>query len=114
MPLVDLKEEERQVIYECLKCVASGTVIKHDWEFHLVFGIEVSELKKVFEAWPNIDDSNEVVNLAINNSMVNLLGYPHGHHHAWEKKMPIPLTEIARVLNKWRGEKVGSYFEGIR
>ena len=114
MPLADLSVEEQRVIFECLKCVASGKVIKHDWEFQTIFGIDVSELLSVVDAWPNVNDADETTNLAINNSLVNLLGYPHGCHDQWEKHMSIPLGEIARVLNKWRGETVRSYFEGIK
>jgi hypothetical protein len=114
MHLADLTEEDRQVIFACLKCVASGSVIPHDSEFQTIFGIEVSELTTIVEAWPNVDDSNDVVNLAINNSMVNLLGYPHGRDHEWEKYMPILLSEIARIFDKWHGEQVRGYFDGIK
>ena len=114
MPLIDLNEQERSVVFECLKCVASGQVIKHDWEFQTVFGIEVADIAAVVYAWPNVDDSDNVVNLAINNSMVNLLGYPHGRHSDWERYMTIPLAEIARVLDKWRGEHVPNYFAGLK
>jgi hypothetical protein len=114
MPLADLNDAEKHVVFECLKCVATGTVIKHDWEFQTIFGIEVAQLVAVVEAWPNIDDSDEVASLAINNSMNNLLGYPHGCHADWDKHMPIPLREIARVFQKWRGEPVGNYVEGLK
>jgi len=90
--------------------VAAGTVIKHDWEFQTIFGIEVSEFLAVVKAWPNVDDSNEITNLAINNSIINLLSYLHGCYAEWEKHMPSSLVEIARVFFKWRGE--GSHVDG--
>jgi hypothetical protein len=87
-----------------LQCVAAGTVIKHDWEFQTISGIEVTEFLAVVKAWPNVDDSNEITNLAINNSMIHLLSYPQGCYAEWEKHMPISRVEIARVFFKWRGE----------
>jgi hypothetical protein len=114
MSLADLDPQEREVIFACLKCVADGQVIKHDWEFQTVFGIEVEDLLTVVRSWPNVDEKDEVVELAINNSMVNLLGYPHGWHAKWDSCMSFPLSEISRVLNKWRGSSVRSYFDGLK
>jgi hypothetical protein len=103
--LANLTIEERNVVFECLKCVAAGKVIKHDWEFQTLFGITVLAFKKITKAVPNIDDSNEKVILAINNAMNNLLGYPHGCQDEWQKYMPIPSAEIERVFIKWREGK---------
>ncbi|MGB2832318.1 MAG: hypothetical protein WBC07_05160 [Methylotenera sp.] len=102
MPLADLTEKERQVVFECLKCVAAGKVILHDWEFQTLFGITASAFKKIAKDVPKIDDSNIRVRMAINNAMNNLLGYPHGYHEKWAEVMPIPLAEIERVFTKWR------------
>ncbi|WP_425258486.1 hypothetical protein ACPOLB_23570 [Rubrivivax sp. RP6-9] len=114
MPLADLDPQELEVIVACLKCVAAGEVIKHDWEFQTVFGIEVTDILAVVDSWPNVDEKDETVALAINNSMVNLLGYPHGWHAKWDSCMSFPLSEIARVLNKWRSSTAGSYFDGLK
>ncbi len=114
MPLADLDPQELEVIFACLKCVADGRVIRHDWEFETVFGIEVTDILKVVAAWPNVDEKDETVELAINNSMVNLLGYPHGWHARWDSCTSVPLSEIARVLNKWRGSTEENYFDGLK
>lgn len=111
MPLADLTERERTVILECLRCVAAGKVIKHDLEFHTLFGIEVTELISVLDAWPDVDESDTGVALAINNSMLHLLGYPHGYHDKWGSVMSIPLDEIAAVLHKWRDMPRRTYFD---
>ena len=102
MPLANLTQDERNVVFECLKCVAAGKVIKHDWEFQMLVGMSVSAFKKITKALPNIDDSNKEVYSAINNAMNNLLGYPHGCHDEWQKYMLIPIAEIERVFTKWR------------
>ena len=106
MPLADLDGGERQAVFECLKCVAAGFVIQHDAEFQTIMGVEVSVVKSVVDAWPNLDDSDDIVRLVINNSMNNLLGYPHGKHLEWERYNPVPLSEVARIFEKWRGDIV--------
>ena len=111
MPLVDLTVEEKAVVFDCLKCVASGKVILHDKEFSSVFGIEVSEFLEIVESWPDVDDSNNSVFLAINGVMNNLLGYPHGQDLSKYIRGSEP--EIARVFRKWRGESNRGYFSGM-
>lgn len=114
MPLAQLTDDEKALVFECLKCVAAGKVTLHDWEFQTIMGIEVKDLLAVVNKWPEVDDSEEVVFLAINNSMNNLLGYPHGKHFMWSEFIHAPQSEIARVFAKWRGDPVSSYFDGIR
>ncbi len=110
-PLADLSERERAVVLECLKCVATGKVIEHDWEFPILFGIEVAELISVLQAWPEVDESDGVEACAINNSMFHLLSYPHGYHTKWDSVMPIPLEEVVNVLRKWQGIPDGTLIE---
>jgi hypothetical protein len=98
MPLVNLTEEEKAVIFDCLKCVASGKVILHNWEFTTIFGIEVPEFLVIVDRWPNVDDSEVSVFLAINNTMNNLLGYPHGQDLS--EYIRAPRSEITRVFQK--------------
>ena len=74
MPLSDLNADELAVVCDCLRCIAEGKVISHDSEFQTLFGIEPSDVESVLRAWPHVDDADENVNLAINNSMNNLLG----------------------------------------
>ena len=105
MAFSDLSENDKAVVHQCLKCVASGKVILHDWEFQTLFGIDVTEFIQVVESWPELDDSREIVFLAINNSMNNLLGYPHGKFESWDEFMPYSQSEVETVFKKWkRGE----------
>jgi len=85
-----------------------------DWEFHTLFGLERSDVKAIVDAWPAIDDASENVSLAINNSMNNLLGYPHGCDREWLTYISVSPEEVARIFKKWRGERVPNYFEGLR
>lgn len=108
--LKNLNEEETNVVRKCLECIATGQVILHDNEFQLIMGIEVAELNEILESWLDIDQSDEKVFLAINNSMINLLGYPHGCYHRWSEFMDIPLASIAGIHEKWRGDNIEAIF----
>ncbi len=113
MPLVDLTDEERDVVYQCLCCISSGSVIP-DWEFHTLFGVEFVELQKIVARWPDLDDSDIVTRLAINNSMNNLLGYPHEMAvEEWSQHISVSKPEVARIFRKWRGDSSSSYFDGL-
>ena len=111
MPLADLTAAERAVIYDCLKCVASGKVIAHDWEFESLFGIEPRQLQAVVDSWPNVDDTDEVVALAINNSLNSLLGLVGDERFA--EHVPHVRAEVAQVFARWRGAPASDYFRGL-
>ena len=104
MKLRNLTESETETVRACLQCVAEGNVILHDFEFSSLIGVEVSEFIDIYNQWPEIDESNEIVNMAMNNAMNNLLGYCHGRHDNWSDYMDISLDEIRKVFEKWRGE----------
>jgi len=111
MPLADLTPRELDVVGHCLQVVAEGKLIKHDWEFQTLFGIEVEELKVVAMAWPNVKDDNETVYLAINNSMNHLLGLCA--KSTLRKHLAYQPDTVVAVFVKWRGQNRGSYFNGI-
>ena len=113
MPLSDLTPSEQQTVRECLAAAANGPFFP-DWEFQTLFGVERSEVKTILDAWPSIDETNESVFLAINNSMNNLIGYPHGREREWPQYISARPEDVARILQKWRGERVSNYFEGSR
>ena len=114
MPFTQLTDQEKSVVFECLKCVATGKVILHDWEFQTIMGMEAHELLAIVEIIPDIDDSDKMVNLAINNSINNLLGYPHGNHSKWNEFISVTESEVARVFKKWRGEPSSRFFDGVK
>jgi len=113
MPLDDLNEKERKVVRECLRAAVEGPFFP-DWVFHTLFGLEREEVKTVLKSWPKLNEAEETVQLAINNSLNNLLGYPHGCEDEWPQFISVSSSEVARILNKWNGKLIGSYFEGLR
>ena len=113
MPLADLNAAEQLTVRECLAAAANGPFFP-DWEFQTLFGVERSEVRSILDAWPNLDETNENVLLAINNSMNHLLGYPHGREREWSQYISARPEDVARILQKWRSERVSNYFEGLR
>jgi hypothetical protein len=118
----NLSDEEIKVIRECIKAAAYGPFFKDDgtrddpyWEIHSLFGLTIDELRKIADALPNLDLEDENVSLAINNSINNLLGYPHGcSDEVWSKYISVSKNELSKIYFKWRGEKVKNCFEGLR
>lgn len=112
MPLTDLDVKEREVVWACLKAAVEGPFFP-DWEFHTLFGLERTEVKDVLDSWPDLDESKESVALAINNTLVNLLGYPHDCGEQWSQFISVTELEVARILDKWRGKPIRNYFDGL-
>jgi hypothetical protein len=100
MHLQTLTDDEKRVVFECLRAAVDGPFFP-EWEFPSLFGLQRSELAKIVEALPDIDDSDERVSLAINDVMNNLLGYPHGQDSVWAQFISAPRTEVRRVLEIW-------------
>jgi len=99
MPLSNLTPRELDVVGHCLQAVADGKLIKHDDEFQTMFGIEIEEFLAVAAAWPDVDDADETVFLAINNSMRHLLGLiPKS---ILRKEMQFQPAIIEAVFSKW-------------
>ena len=105
MKLKNLTLKETEIVRSCLQCAADGKVLNHHAEFHAVIGVSGKEFIKIFGNWPKIDETNKTVNMAINNTLLNLLEYPHDYHESWNEIMDAPLDEIRRIFNKWRRGK---------
>jgi len=112
MPLADLTADEREIVRSCLRAAVEGPFFP-DWEFSTLFGLAKAEVQHVLDSWPNLNEDDETVVLAINNSFNNLIGYPHGLHDGWSEFIPTTAQELARVYVKWKGTNVRSYFEGF-
>ncbi|HKR58963.1 MAG TPA: hypothetical protein VJS64_04460 [Pyrinomonadaceae bacterium] len=103
MSLTNLNEADRDVVRQCLHATVEGPFFP-EWEFYTLFGLDRNEVRKVLYAWQNLDESNESVNLAINNSFANLLGYSHGCESHWSQFISASRTDVSRIFNLWRGD----------
>ena len=101
MALSHCTDEDRQVIADSLRASVEGPFFP-DWEFATLFGLERVEVAEVLRAWPGIDASDERVDLAVNNALGNLVGYPHGHERDWDCFLSVPPSRLLEVLKRWR------------
>jgi hypothetical protein len=105
MALTDLSEPERNTVKQCLRAAAEGPFFP-EWEFPTLFGISRQELSAIYNSWETIDERDENTVLAINNSMANLLCYPHDEENQWAEFISATPEEVERIFYKWRGEEV--------
>ncbi len=102
MPLADLDDQERDVVRQCLRAAVEGPFFP-EWEFHTIFGLERSEVNGVLLSWPELDEGDEKVVRAINNSFNNLLGYPaRNKQDIWPDFISVSFIELARIFDKWK------------
>jgi hypothetical protein len=106
--------DDERIIGECLRAAVEGPFFP-DWEFSLLFGLERHEVAAVLASWPRTDDP-EVRDLAVNNALNNLLGYPHKKMSVWSDYISVSPAEVAAVFRRWRGEGPGggTYFERMK
>jgi hypothetical protein len=103
MPLTNLDEREREVVRECLRAAVDGPFFP-DWEFSIIFGLTRDEVRQVLCSWPDLNEADESVVRAINNSFNNLLGYPtRNKQELWPKFISVGGIELARIFDKWKG-----------
>ena len=103
MPLTDLNATELDVVQECLRAAVDGPLLP-DWEFQALFGLERAEVRKVLQSWPELNEADETVAIAINNSFNNLLIYPvPNKRKQWPKFLSVKRGEVARIFDKWKG-----------
>jgi hypothetical protein len=102
MPLSRLSEADRQVVFESLRAAAVGPFFD-DVEFHTLFGLDRKELMEIVSRIPNIDDADPHIELAINNSLINLLGYPIGVKGSSREDWILPsASELEQAYGRWR------------
>ena len=62
-----------------------------------------TRLRRYFSIGRGSGDA-ERQDLAVNNALNNLLGYPHGKESSWSEFISADPTEVADVLARWRGD----------
>lgn len=103
MSLANLDEKEREVVRECLRAAVESPFFP-EWEFGTLFGQTRNEVMQVLLYWPSLDEADESVVCAINNSFNNLLGYPaRNKQELWPKFISVSGIELARIFDKWKG-----------
>ena len=96
-----LERESQEVIFQCLVAALKGPFFP-DWEFETLFGVSRGKLADIVESWPEIDDTEQDVILAINNAMGNLVSYPHDNYGEWEKYISVNPEKVLDILQRWQ------------
>jgi hypothetical protein len=114
MGLKHLTKDEQQIVLRCIRAIVEGPFLC-EGDFHSIIGLERSEAATVASRWPSVDESEEDVHLAINNSMNALLIW-----FGWQDEDPASGStllrhwtgatpeEIERVFEKWRTPQQGT------
>ncbi|MEO1691733.1 MAG: hypothetical protein AAFR63_09435 [Cyanobacteria bacterium J06631_6] len=102
MPFKDLSKTEQDVIYQCLEATVDGSFFP-DWEFYTLFGLTRQEVEQVVIDWSIVNKDSSLAVIAINNSLNNLLGYPHKCEHEWYEFISVSRQELKAIYSKWKG-----------
>jgi hypothetical protein len=98
-----LNAAELDVVKECLRAALDGPFFPN-WELHALFGLERAEVRTVLQSWPELNQADDTVAIAINNAFNNLLGYPVANEkELWPKFLSVKRSEVARMFDKWKG-----------
>ena len=89
------------VIKECLHASAYGPFFP-DWEFNTLFGLERSRVCSIADTFDASSPITEDIELAVNNSIGNLLGYPHGLDSAWSQWISVSQSELQNLFSRWQ------------
>ena len=104
MSLVKLTVNEIEVVSTCIRCVAEGRYVKHDFEFHTLTGLTVEEFLSFYENWPDVDERDDKVLMAINSAfreLSSVLGFP-SYRKRFETEFGVSQDELNSVFTKWR------------
>jgi hypothetical protein len=114
MGLEHLTKDECETVLRCIRAIVEGPFLS-EGDFHPIIGLERSEAAAVASRWSAVDESEEDVQLAINNSMNALLIW-----FGWQDEDPDSASaifrqwtgatpqEIERLFEKWRGSHKGT------
>ena len=100
MSLQNLMPDEIKVIGECISASLNGPFFEGE-SLHTLFGLRHAELEEIALAWPNVNENQENVQLAINNALNNLLGYPHDCWNVWFEFISVPPDQLQKIYEKW-------------
>lgn len=107
MGLANLNLEERRIIGECVKAAVFGPFFP-DSDFKIIMGVTRDEAIIVANQFPDVDEYDEEPEgnddswLVINNSMVNLLGFPHGKEAVWDRYISATPEKVRHIFYRWR------------
>jgi hypothetical protein len=100
MSLTNLTTNEINVIGECIRASVNGPFFEGE-SLHTLTGLWDAELEEIARSWPDVNEEEQNVQLAINNVLNNLLGYPHDCWDVWFEYVSVPPDELRTIYAKW-------------
>lgn len=97
--------DRHALVHACLVEVADGPLFD-DEEFGTLLGLSRDEVRAIAEQWPADEHPNTA--LAVNNSIVNLVGYPHGERRTaalLERLEVDSLDDLKMALARWEQDR---------
>jgi hypothetical protein len=110
MDLRRMSDPDKALVGQALRAAADGPFFP-DWEFHTLFGLNRDEVRAIADDWPNVDLSSSDVVLAVNNSLNNLLGYPHRQGHAWSRWISVSPHELDELFCRLSSSSTTRYID---
>lgn len=101
MRLSELKECEKNIIFECLNAAAFGPFFPEIGEFHEIYGIKQTDIENIISEWTDIDDCDENVKTAIN-TYLHLLSQKFSHYdEIWDEFISVPQHFVEEIYYKF-------------
>jgi hypothetical protein len=108
-----LSAKDKATVGEALRAAADGPFFP-DWGFHPLFGLEREEVRAIADAWPKQAASQEDVELPVNNSLNNLLGYPHHIEIVWSQWISVEREQLNDLFDRLRGRRGEHFFDRLK
>ncbi len=102
MGAAELSQRDIETIRQCLAAAVNGPFFPES-EFQTLIGLGRDEIAEVVRQWP-AGMETERADLAVNNVLNNLLGYPHCSEADWSSFISATQDVVAGLLARWRGE----------
>jgi hypothetical protein len=96
-----LSSVKKAIVAQALRAAADGPFFS-DWEFHTLFGLERIEVRAIADAWPEPTASSGEVERAVDNSLNNLLGYPHKKDCVWSEWISVDRHQLEELFHRLR------------
>ena len=110
MDLDSLSDLDKGIVGQALRAAANGPFFP-DWEFHTLFGLERDRVREIADAWPKQVAPPEEMTVAVNNSLNNLLGYPHGIDAEWSHWISVDPNQLNELFNRLRERRDERFFD---
>lgn len=94
-----INENEDKIIFECIKIVTTEEIIPQK-DFSSIFNESKEELHEILSNWDNLSITSEGVLSAINGTLNNIVGFPHGKYTYLESRINYSIKELDSLLEK--------------